>query len=55
MLCLDKNILLLKLRSLIDISNSGPVSEYVKWDIEDVVIIENPGEKKTFLLNNACT
>jgi hypothetical protein len=42
MLCLDENIELLKLRSLIDMSNLVPAREYVSRNDERVLILENP-------------
>jgi len=40
LLCLDDNICLLKLRSLISMSNSVPARECVIWDAERVLILE---------------
>jgi hypothetical protein len=34
-------IFILKLRSLIDVSNSVPACECIKWDAEQVLILEN--------------
>jgi hypothetical protein len=42
MLCLDENIELLKLRSLIDMSNLVPAREHVSRNDERVLILENP-------------
>ena len=41
MLYLDKNLLLLKLRSLIDIRNPVPAREYVNRNVEQVLILED--------------
>ena len=40
LLCLDGNIFLLKLRSLISMSNSVPARECIIWDVEQVLILE---------------
>ena len=41
MLCLDKNIILLKLRSVIDTSNLVPAREYLKRNAEQELILED--------------
>ena len=45
LLYLDENILLLKLRSLIDMSTSVPAHECINSYVEQVFILENPEKK----------
>jgi hypothetical protein len=52
LLCLDENMLFLKLRSLIDVSNLVRARECVSRNVEQVLILENPVKK--YILNNAC-
>ena len=41
MLCLDENILLLKLRFLIDMRHAVPARSIVNRNVEQVLILEN--------------
>ena len=47
MLRLRENIVLLKLRSLINMSNLVPAREYVNRNDERVLILENPENQST--------
>jgi hypothetical protein len=50
MLCLDENMELLKLRSLIDMNNLVPAREYVNRNDERVLILQNPEKQYISLI-----
>ena len=49
-MCLDENMKLLKLRSLIDMNNLVPAREYVNWNNERVLILETPEKQYVSLI-----